>query len=509
MNVNSVHLSVCRLQLRWREAHDKKKNPFTMPSLQRYRVDPDAEKKKKKKKMRPLRSRGRIMIALVCLAFMFVFSFGTGTEYLSGFTEQTLCQCNCPSEGPPAAENNNNNNNCSSSFFSSIFINNPLKSSSKDTTLVTLESEKYFMKNNLDLNFRTQVQVWQDVGKICVNITLAAANENDEAATCPYPYFRARLSGVAIVDIPLQRESKSGCALFPVAGRYHLDVALLHCTMNAWPTTVSSSVLRTLCPVLPKPRENAETYHLNVLPFERNENVVSEVWPQRNPFSRRAFVYSPPPCPDGQQQDCNSNNNNDQSVPPIVRFDSQDPNDGSHNNEPKSLRFRDYSYVEVDPYKGAVVNNSKAVHFASNDTVCFVGDDHAQVLAHQTKLLYTNQENVDQPGCDGDQHVTEDGQFRFFFLKFARDSLNDSRFSNTELFGDCNLVLIHQGNFDAVRSNSSSKRLQRFVCVCFSVLLIVSASQITGSKKQPTYGTRGLCFLDQGFGGKDAGHYRG
>lgn len=323
-----------------------------------------------------------------------------------------------------------------------------------------LESEDYFMRNSRNLTFQTNVRVWNETGKICLNITL-----RDPDGSCRYPYFRARLSGVAVMDIPIGGRSldldnhfdPNGCALFPVPGNYTLDVVLLHCTMNAWPHDASSGILRSQCPVLPEPRDNVGTYKISVGPFERDDNLVSSLWPLRNPFPRRAFVYFRP-CPGERYRIASRCTAASNEEPPVVRVSYQRA--GVEYNEKPAI-FDKYVYLEVDANNGAVNYSSGYTlsryapppqDFESEDTVCFLGDSHARYLSYQTRMIYLNKA-TGKTGCaERELHTSVDiktGQFRYVVMEFALNFLSGKGINET-LFAGCDMVVILYGHWDAV-----------------------------------------------------------
>ena len=304
-----------------------------------------------------------------------------------------------------------------------------------------------------------------------MNITLP-----DPEGQCPFPSFRARVSGVALVDIPLGNKTLQsddhfnphGCALFPVPGMYHLDVSLIHCTMDAWPDEVSGLELKSKCPVVSEPRD-VQTFNITVDPFERDDKTVSLFWPQRNPFPRRAFVFSPP-CPGDEYKighDCSKANPNN---PPIVRVGYQRDNDHwKTGNAKQAMNFRDYVYLVVDPNNGAVNYNATysilnhappPKNFESNDTVCFIGDSHARFLGYLSRVMYGNQ-TLGKTGCSdvnrhrGLESIT--GQFRYSQLTLAtKVPASQHVYSNATLFGDCDMVFILYGHHDAVSAKGTT-----------------------------------------------------
>ena len=342
-----------------------------------------------------------------------------------------------------------------------------------------LDSEEYFVRNSHNLTFQTHVRVWKDTAKLCLDITL-----NDPQRICPFPSFRARLSGAAIVNVPLDVEHGSeidadrfddkphGCILFPVTGTYHLDVVLLHCTMNAWPRNVSSHDLRKLCPVLPEARENVSIYNITVEPFERNDDVVSLLWPARNPFPRRAFVFAPR-CLGIRNAIGAHCTNESTAVPPVLRVDYQT---NRWNIKPK--QFQNYVYLEVNPKNGAVNYDATFTlprlaappkDFASDETVCFLGDSHARYVSYQTRVIYQNKVGG-KTGCNDKHlhtgHESTSGQFRYGPMNFGNDFLNNPMINST-LFDDCNLVFILYGHWDAV----SPCACWCLLCVCAHLFL--------------------------------------
>ena len=344
----------------------------------------------------------------------------------------------------------------------------------------TLESEDYFMGNHLNLEFQTDVKVWDTDAVICLNVTLRDPNRS-----CPYPNFRARLSGAAIVNIRLGGGSVElhnyfnprGCALFPVPGTYYLDVVLLHCTMNAVPRDVSSAMLKQSCPVKPKSRA-VLNYTLIVGQFERDDSVVSQLWPQRNPFPRRSFVFSPV-CPGEDYMvgpHCNlSFERAKNPQPPMLRVDTQP---ALHvPNAEKTVILRDYVYLEVDPRNGDLNYNATynlynyarpPKDFESDEIVCFLGDSHARFTWYQAKVIVQDRA-INKTGCDDwSYHSSQDynltGQFRFMLMKFADDFLSSESKLKAGMFEECSMVVILYGHWDGVSSLRSPGSVRACAC---------------------------------------------
>ena len=340
-------------------------------------------------------------------------------------------------------------------------------------SVVILDSEEYFFGNDLNLTFQTSVQVWRDSAKICLNVTL-----NDPENQCPYPDFRGRLSGVAIVNVPLSGiiedpSAHRGCVLFPVAGTYYLDVVLVHCTMNAWPEDITGKQLRRMCMLKPESRD-VKNYSIEVEPFDRTEASVEQYWPKRNPFPRRAFIFSPI-CQGGRFKvgpHCN-NVSETNPLPSIARVNYQV--DEKEANKQAEF-FHKYVYLEVNPKNGTL--NYDATYsvrryappprgFQSDDIVCFVGDSHGRYVSYQTKVIFQNR-NKGKTGCS-DRHLhtsneSSTGQFRYYKMNFGKEFVSEQG-NDSVLFRDCNLVFILYGHWDAV---SSAFNTFPFGYSCFS-----------------------------------------
>ena len=186
-------------------------------------------------------------------------------------------------------DNDNDNDNSNTSIWSTV-IN---------------DSNDYFWGNNWSISFTTHLTMDTELAKLSVGVSF-----DDPTQQCPHPYFRTRLSGIAIVHIPMDtpqynqlgvagRSNPSkvvvnGSVWIPTPGRYFLEVLLLHCTMDAYNTSRTSDELKRQCPLRPVTRTSVKDYSFTVDPFDRPQRAIDE-WEadESSPSLFQAWVFAP------------------------------------------------------------------------------------------------------------------------------------------------------------------------------------------------------------------------
>ena len=145
---------------------------------------------------------------------------------------------------------------------------------------------------------------------------------NNSEHQCPYPSFRVRLTGVAVVHIPMgsaqhsdtshiqhgiakdtdaARQPESihvfGSAWLPIPGQYFLEILLLHCSLDAYNASRTSDEIKHQCPLVPKIHRDVKDYTFTVHPFYRSNQAVNEL-EAASPtyFPRGAWIFAPT-CP--------------------------------------------------------------------------------------------------------------------------------------------------------------------------------------------------------------------
>ena len=213
----------------------------------------------------------------------------------------------------------------SSSSSSSSASFSPAKSWSD--TLVN--STDYFWDNDLGIVFQTDVTMDAELARLSVAVTFQHGQER-----CPFPYFRVRLTGAAVVHVPLalstttntntntgpnaHNESSwssssspssspsstptsttlSGSAWIPTPGQYFLEVMMLHCTMDSFNYSMTPADIKALVPPQPviHPNLTLTDYSFTVPPFQRTPKAIQQwiaEFPALGPFPFGAWIFLP------------------------------------------------------------------------------------------------------------------------------------------------------------------------------------------------------------------------
>ena len=169
-----------------------------------------------------------------------------------------------------------------------------------------VNSNDYFWGNNWSISFTTHLTMDTEFAKLLVGVLF-----NDPTQQWPHPYFRTRLSGIAIVHIPMDtpqynqlgaagqsnpsRVVVNGLVWIPTPGWYFLEILLLHCTMDAYNTSRTSDKLKQQCPLRPVIRKGVKDYSFTVDAFDRPQQAIDE-WEAdpSSPSLFQAWVFAPP-----------------------------------------------------------------------------------------------------------------------------------------------------------------------------------------------------------------------
>ena len=288
-------------------------------------------------------------------------------------------------------------------------------------TDVLTDSDEYFWGNNQNISFTTSLAMDTTIGKLSIQ-----ASFQDPTQSCPHPAFRARLSGIAIVHIPMDSPAYnhygvagrtnisevvvSGEAWIPIPGRYFLEVLLLHCTMDAYNTSRTSEELEAQCPLRPVIRRDLKEYSFLVHPFERSPQVVNE-WIASSPvspFQYRAWVFAPR-CSNstyGISAECTAAAlSSSSSQPRLARTKAQLPEylEYMGSNESINERFDDHVHLPVNRSDGSIDYTAdysvrtytppvpRLSHIGPmRRKLCFIGDSFARYMFYESKRILEN-----------------------------------------------------------------------------------------------------------------------
>ena len=350
-----------------------------------------------------------------------------------------------------------------------------------------IQSERYFWGNEEGIEYVTHFNL-TSTGLVCLDVTI-----NATAKTCPFPDIRARLSGRAMIDIPLrasfqqvesvpqQQEtsssstkktkerdqqpapSMSGCALLPTKGKYYLDMNLLHCTTNAWAKGVTSDAISQQCPVQPKIRKVSD-FSFSYRDVHRTaDDIPSELTDQEFPYA--AWVLAPR-CGDYEVSETCRKQNNVGAYMSRTKFESrQFLSYGQYKSfldERLQFRYDDYTFLPVDLVSGEPQFDSHHStplytpplpgldYKTMKETVCFVGESHARYIAYEARRILKN-ETLGTTACPGKDVQIKSfqkepgGPVRYHEMMYASSFLRDEAADLSE----CDFVFVSHGHHDA------------------------------------------------------------
>ena len=350
-----------------------------------------------------------------------------------------------------------------------------------------IQSERYFWGNEEGIEYVTHFNL-TSTGLVCLDVTI-----NATAKTCPFPDIRARLSGRAMIDIPLrasfqqvesvpqqqetsssttkktkkhdqqQAPSMSGCALLPTKGKYYLDMNLLHCTTNAWAKGVTSDAISQQCPVQPKIRKVSD-FSFSYRDVHRTaDDIPSELTDREFPYA--AWVFAPP-CGDYKVGEKCRKRNDTKVHMSRTKFQSrQFLSYGQYRSfldERLQFRYDDYTFLPVDLVSGEPQFDSHHStplytpplpgldYKTMKETVCFVGESHARYIAYEARRILKN-ETLGTTACPGKDVQIKSfqkepgGPVRYHEMMYASSFLRDEAADLSE----CDFVFVSHGHHDA------------------------------------------------------------
>ena len=326
--------------------------------------------------------------------------------------------------------NQHNNYSCNNG-------NNMDTTTAPDWSDVITTSTEYFWGNNKNITFVTKLAMDTRIGRLSVRATF-----DDPTKKCPHPSFRARLSGVAMVHIPMDTVSVqsttytvsvSGSVWIPVPGEYFLEVLLLHCTIDSSNLNMTSAEIRQGCPLTPVIDSNVKDYSFTVASFLRPQRMVED-WITNDPsvFPYSAWVFAPR-CPHSIYDVSAHCTAISQNRPHMIRTRVQLMNYLNFMNLNSNLkrtsgrveiqnRFDDYVFLPVNRSDGSILyDTDHAVHtyvppveglssasFGKDKKLCFVGDSFARYLWYEAMHIIAN--TTFNTGVCQNQHQIRNGR---------------------------------------------------------------------------------------------------
>ena len=336
------------------------------------------------------------------------------------------------------------------------------QSGSRIVFKASIDSENYFWGNTARLAFETNVSLSMS-GRLCLAVTIP-----DPSMRCPYPDVRARLSGVALVDVPLDSMATKtgpsfaprlhGCAVLPVAGTYFLDMNLLHCTMNAWDHKATSKTLKSQCPLQVVVRKATPFQFKVPSPIQRGMHEAP-----RSQFPYRAWVFAPI-CKKSRYSVSKECTEKSKRKPSVVRTKFQqdtflrDQGFSSFSDVRLTKRYAAYQFLQVNPLNGTI--DYGAIHASPyytppppgltitsmTEKVCFLGDSHARFLAFQSEQIIKNATDG-RSGC-ADKY-TQKFNYTYDIFPYEKMRFADEWFQQETQMGMCDVVFVSYGHHDA------------------------------------------------------------
>lgn len=314
------------------------------------------------------------------------------------------------------------------------------------------------LQHEASLNYGSEIQVNKENVTFAANFTLSFRGEAcfhfvipEASNKCAFPYIRVRLSGSALVNVPIHVVPDSiemklqGCALLPVPGIYYIEVHLIHCRMNPFMTSSSTpkaamEKLKTASgrPVLPDLTKLCNPYRFEASSFHRTNETVKNAWVFA-PLCRGSLYNVSDKCSKARGR-------SPRYIPTKFQLDEwfkYNPYFKTFRSPAMGTRFDGYMWLPVNYSNGDIDYN--ADHFSYEYTpppqflqddrqytkdfsIAFVGASHVRYLKNQVSQIYYNV-TEGKDGCS-EPHVPppdlENNQSRFLQIKmqFANDLLS-------------------------------------------------------------------------------------
>ena len=338
--------------------------------------------------------RGLLMVLVVLFAAAGYHSTAELKQYASGFTIQTFFPDSI------SAQNQANNNNTYNTTFARIADHertvgkqdndNPQHSMNDARVELSNSSAEVFREAETQqhydaalllgnqetiihqafLQYAKHLQANTEQVEFNANFTLSSTGEacfafvvNNTNDQCSFPYIRVRLSGSALVHVPLYQRLDDGsrfdgCALLPVPGIYFIDANLIHCRMNTkWKRLVRVRLFVQASgqPVTPDLNVTFTPHEVVMPPFVRNASSLRQ--PLKSAYPYHAWVFAPL-CPDSDYRVAEScaKTQTPRFLPTKFQLDKwlQNNNFSSFFSPEVDQRFDDYMWLPVNPTNGSI-----------------------------------------------------------------------------------------------------------------------------------------------------------
>ena len=345
----------------------------------------------------------------------------------------------------------------------------------------TISSEDYFWGNQANLTFDTAVTL-SNKGLFCLR-----ANVHAPKTTCPFPDVRARASGVAIVNIPLEEVAihvngwrnasttkLEGCVWLPVVGTYYLDMNLVHCSINSMTKgNIDAQDLKGRCPIQPVVRPVQEfTFRLDRI--ERSHQDMELMLDNPRPYVG-AWVLAPV-CRGSLHRvgkDCTAQSGRKPlMLRTMFQHDTFLQQGGYRSFHDKRLvqRLQDYVFLPTHVVTGEpdYSDGRHATRYYAPpprpdlspdtlaDKVCILGDSHARYLYAQLVAILEGT-TANTTGCQGGMDIKrgilpqKSGNYTLLYeqMEWATTWLQ-SRSAVRGTLRSCDVIFVSNGHWDAV-----------------------------------------------------------
>ena len=352
------------------------------------------------------------------------------------------------------------------------------------------------------LQYGTQLQANADKVEFNANISISATGkacftfvvrQSVGGGVCPHPYIRLRLSGAALVHVPLRNRATgstsapgdiqlAGCALLPVPGPYYVDANLLHCRMAAdgiLDTNSRQFKKRVGKSVMPDLSMQIFPHMFEMSPFHREAMPLCH--PSRNAlYAHHAWVFAPICGEDGYTVSKNCTKlHSPMYIPTKFQLDKWLANNHFDNfrSQNVSQRFDNYMWLPVNLTNGVI--DYTAEHFGytyspkplflqqqslddpniaddedqnrHNKAVLFLGDSHGRSLYNQVSEIYHDLTNRDSDGCSKFYRYRPTGLYKNVTrFRYGVVLYGDDGFSQFDTFGNhFDIIVVTIGHWDA------------------------------------------------------------
>jgi hypothetical protein len=265
-----------------------------------------------------------------------------------------------------------------------------------------LTSGDSLQANDLGIAFNCTLTVLKS-GNVCTEIKLSSNGRR----MCHHPYFRIRLSGSSLLNIPVTaREDYSfeGCSKLSVTGTYFVDVSLIHCnninTVNMTNNTKYREILGI--PVWPNLSYKFHSFVFNYSTWQGRISTKSHYsWvylPERRSMSSKPFKF----------------------ISTKYQLDGWENNSHDFFSTYTHQRFDGFEWREINSKTGLVIPfNNRRSTLGLNLSLFFWGASHMRYLRNYLLDKYYNFTS-EKDACETDFEVFyADGPLAFYFISFV------------------------------------------------------------------------------------------